>query len=126
MTQDGLEIAVMGNLNAIGLDSAKAHDLAEKLNDLVGKLLHFLPKCKRLSLEYQRRKRFLNYSVKFEELYNDLIIKIDDIAERILTLGKAPNHKYSDYIMSSEIKESNEGSDGKKAISLKYWRLSKF
>ena len=55
--------------------------------------------------------------MKFEELYNDLFIKIDEVAERILTLGYEPNHKFTDYLKISGIKESNETSDGKKAIT---------
>jgi starvation-inducible DNA-binding protein len=54
--------------------------------------------------------------VKFEELYNDLILKIDEVAERILTLGYTPNHNYSEYRAISEIKESVQVSDGIKAV----------
>ncbi len=54
--------------------------------------------------------------LKFEELYNDLLLKIDEIAERILTLGHAPNHRYSDYRKSSKIEESSQVSDGAKAV----------
>ena len=54
--------------------------------------------------------------MKFEELYNDLFIKIDEVAERILTLGYAPKHRYSDYKNGSKIAESAEVSDGMKAV----------
>jgi starvation-inducible DNA-binding protein len=37
-----------------------------------------------------RGEKFFELHVKFEELYDDLIIKIDEIAERILTLGYNP------------------------------------
>lgn len=43
--------------------------------------------------------------------------KSKEVAERILTLGYAPEHKFSDYLKSALIQESNEVSDGKKAIS---------
>ncbi|MDZ7765816.1 MAG: ferritin-like domain-containing protein [Melioribacteraceae bacterium] len=46
-----------------------------------------------------------------------MFIKIDEVAERILTLGHSPNHRYSDYKTSSEIVESKEVSDGMKAVS---------
>ena len=45
-----------------------------------------------------------------------MLLKIDEIAERILTLGYTPNHRYSDYKSVSEIKESEEVSDGRKAV----------
>lgn len=105
----------MGNLNAIGLDSVKASELAEKLNDLLANYSVFYQNVRGYHWNIKGDK-FFELHVKFEELYNELIIKIDDIAERILTLGKAPNHRYSDYIMISEIKESLEGKDGRKAV----------
>ena len=42
--------------------------------------------------------KFFELHLKFEELYNDLILKIDEIAERILTLGHTPVHSYSEYL----------------------------
>lgn len=45
-----------------------------------------------------------------------MLLKIDEIAERILTLGHSPNHKYSDYKNVSKIVESNQVSDGLKAV----------
>lgn len=106
----------MGNLNAIGLDNVKVNELAEKLNDLLANYSIFYQNVRGYHWNIKGEK-FFELHVKFEELYNDLIIKIDDIAERILTLGKIPNHKYSDYIMISEIKESIEGRDGRIAIN---------
>jgi starvation-inducible DNA-binding protein len=49
-------------------------------------------------------------------LYNDLFIKIDEVAERILTLGYSPKHRFSDYKNESKIDESAEVSDGMKAV----------
>jgi starvation-inducible DNA-binding protein len=54
--------------------------------------------------------------LKFEELYNDLVLKIDEVAERILTLGHSPNHKYSDYKKEAKITEAGKVTDGKKAV----------
>ena len=53
---------------------------------------------------------------KFEELYNDLLLKVDEVAERILTLGYTPLHTFSDYIETSTIGEAKNISDGRKAI----------
>ena len=63
-----------------------------------------------------RGRNFFELHLKFEELYNDLVLKIDEIAERILTLGHAPVHTYSDYKKQSTIKESALTHDGKKAM----------
>ena len=44
------------------------------------------------------------------------ILKIDEIAERILTLGYTPHHNFSDYQKLSTIQESKEVTDGNKCI----------
>jgi starvation-inducible DNA-binding protein len=42
--------------------------------------------------------------VKFEELYNDSQLKIDLIAERVLTLGGKPLHTFlEDYIVHNQL-----------------------
>ena len=53
---------------------------------------------------------------KFEELYDDLLLKIDEIAERVLTPGHRPAHAYSTYIERSEVPERKDVSDGKEAM----------
>jgi starvation-inducible DNA-binding protein len=63
-------------------------------------------------------EKFFELHLKFEELYNDLLLKIDELAERILTLGHSPNHNYSDYRTTSKIKESSAVSDGIEAIEV--------
>jgi starvation-inducible DNA-binding protein len=43
-------------------------------------------------------------------------VKIDDVAERILTLGSIPDHRYSNYVKGAAIKESQQVADGYKAV----------
>ncbi len=50
-------------------------------------------------------KNFFDLHIKFEELYNDARLKIDEIAERILTLRFHPLSKVSHYLNISNIKE---------------------
>lgn len=50
-------------------------------------------------------KNFFELHGKFEELYNDARSKIDEIAERVLTLRYHPISRYSDYIQIASIKE---------------------
>ncbi|MDN3687563.1 Dps family protein [Cyclobacterium jeungdonense] len=59
--------------------------------------------------------KFFKLYLKFEEFYTDLQVKIDDIAERILTLGHAPQHRYSKYQDSSAIKVSQEVNQANKS-----------
>lgn len=51
-------------------------------------------------------KSFFDLHEKFEELYEDAKLKVDEIAERILTLRHQPLSNYSDYLKSANIKES--------------------
>lgn len=48
---------------------------------------------------------FFTLHVKFEELYTEAQTTIDEIAERVLTLGKPPHSRFADYINESRIKE---------------------
>ena len=105
----------MNNINAIGLDNDKAKHLAEKLNELLANYSIFYQNTRGYHWNIKGEK-FFELHLKFEELYNDLLLKIDEIAERILTLGHTPKHNYSDYRTSSKIKESEFVSDGVKAV----------
>lgn len=106
----------MNKLNAIGLDSEKSAKLAGKLSELLANYSVFYQNVRGYHWNIKGQK-FFELHLKFEELYNDLQLKIDEVAERILTLGHAPNHRYSDYTKSSAIVESSEVSDGMKAVS---------
>lgn len=50
-------------------------------------------------------QNFFTLHLKFEELYTNAQLTIDEIAERVLTLGKAPHSRFEDYIRVSTIKE---------------------
>ena len=102
-------------LNPIGLDIKKSKTLAKKLNLLLANYSIFYQNTRGYHWNIKGEK-FFELHLKFEELYNDLLLKIDEVAERILTLGHTPNHRYSDYESVSEIKESKEVSDGMKAV----------
>lgn len=105
----------MDNLNAIGLNQDKAKNLAEQLNLLLANYSIFYQNTRGYHWNIKGDK-FFELHVKFEELYNDLLPKIDEVAERILTLGQTPEHQYSSYKEMAEIQESNKVSDGKQAV----------
>lgn len=105
----------MASVNAIGLDKAKAQKLAGKLQELLANYSLFYQNTRGYHWNIKGEK-FFELHLKFEELYNDLVLKIDEVAERILTLGFAPAHRYSEYARKSAIKESKEVSDGIKAV----------
>ncbi|MBS1551617.1 MAG: DNA starvation/stationary phase protection protein [Bacteroidetes bacterium] len=105
----------MKNLNAIGLDIKKSKKLSERLNELLANYSIFYQNTRGYHWNI-RGEKFFELHLKFEELYNDLFLKIDEVAERILTLGDAPRHKYTDYKKVSAISESSQVSDGIKAV----------
>ena len=105
----------MNNTNRIGIDNNKAKHLAEKLNELLANYSIFYQNTRGYHWNIKGEK-FFELHLKFEELYNDLLLKIDEVAERILTLGHTPKHNYADYRTTSKIKESAQVSDGIKAI----------
>jgi len=105
----------MSNLNNIGLDKKKSEKLSEKLSVLLASYTVFYQNTRGYHWNI-KGKSFFELHIKFEELYNDLFIKIDDVAERILTLGFTPEHRYSEYIPKSVIKESGKVYNGEKAV----------
>ena len=106
----------MAKSTSIGLDKGSSTRLAEKLNVLLANYSLFYQNTRGFHWNIKGEK-FFELHAKFEELYNDLLLKIDEVAERILTLGYTPQHSYSAYTKMSDIKESREVSDGKLAVS---------
>lgn len=102
-------------MNSIGLDKTKSEQLAVKLNKLLANYSIFYQNTRGYHWNIKGEK-FFELHVKFEELYNDLFLKIDEVAERILTLGFTPEHNYSQYSQTSDIKESKNVSDGIKSV----------
>lgn len=105
----------MNTINSIGLSTKKATELANKLNDLLANYSMFYQNVRGYHWNI-KGKAFFELHVKFEELYNDLFLKIDEVAERILTLGLTPNHTFTAYNKLASVKESNEVSEGAKAV----------
>ena len=105
----------MAKKNLIGLDADKTAVLANELNILLANYQLFYINARGFHWNITGNK-FFELHVKFEELYNDALIKVDEIAERVLTLGQTPLHTFSDYIKYSHIKESKNISDGEKAV----------
>ncbi|MBL7832534.1 MAG: DNA starvation/stationary phase protection protein [Ignavibacteria bacterium] len=101
--------------NQIGLDTRLTEKLAASLNDLLANYQVFYMNARGFHWNIKGDK-FFELHLKFEELYNDALIKIDEIAERILTLGYVPVHSFSQYIKVSKIQERNNVTDGRVAV----------
>ena len=107
----------MENTNQIGLDATQEKNLSGKLNDLLANYQVFYTNTRGLHWNIAGEK-FFELHVKFEELYTDALVKVDEIAERILTIGGTPMHRFTDYVETSTIPESAKITEGREAVQL--------
>ena len=103
-------------MNQIGLNQKHAEKLINQLNDLLSNYQTFYMNVRCFHWNI-KGNNFFELHLKFEELYNDLLLKVDEIAERVLTLGAQPIHSYSEYLKISDIKEVVNFTDSKKTIT---------
>ena len=101
--------------NLIGLDLAQSDALIDNLNDLLANYAVFYMNVRGFHWNI-RGAQFFELHLKFQELYENLVVKIDDIAERVLTLGGKPTHAYSDFLEETNIPEVSNISDGRDAV----------
>jgi len=101
---------------AIGLDPKTSKKLAQSLNTLLANYSVFYMNVRGFHWNITGQN-FFELHLKFEELYTDLLLKIDEIAERVLTLGHTPLHSYADFHKAAHIIAVTNVSDGKKAMS---------
>lgn len=102
--------------NLIGLSSSNSKELAEALNMLLANYQVFYINARSFHWNIKGDK-FFELHAKFEELYNDALVKIDEIAERILTLGFTPFHTFTDFLAHASIKEAPGLSDGEETVT---------
>lgn len=103
-------------MNRIGLDKTEAQQLAKQLNDLLANYQLFYMNL-RASHWNIKGEKFFELHAKFEELYDETLLKVDEIAERILTLGEEPAHTFSKYLELSEIKEQEGLNDAHSTVN---------
>lgn len=93
------------------LSARDAAGIASDLNVLLSSYQVFYMNTRGFHWNIQGRS-FFELHLKFEELYNDLQLKIDEVAERILTLGYTPVHTFSACLEQSRIPELSDITDG--------------
>ncbi|HLV69273.1 MAG TPA: Dps family protein [Xanthomarina sp.] len=104
-------------LNSIGLNQNKAKDLAKDLNGLLANFQIYYQNLRGIHWNI-KGKRFFDLHIKFEELYTDANLKVDEIAERILTLGETPLHTFEDYSKLAKVPVGKNISQDEKAVRL--------
>lgn len=99
----------------IGLDTVQSQALAAELNKLLASYQILYMNVRGFHWNI-RGNQFFELHLKFEEIYNDLLLKVDALAERILTLDGVPMHSFSDYLKVSAIPEQKGLHDGRACV----------
>jgi len=93
-------------MSYLGLDEKKTTKTVQELNILLADYHIYYQKLRNFHWNVIG-KNFFDLHEKFEELYDDAKLKVDEIAERILTLRFQPTSNLSDYLKASNLKESS-------------------
>ena len=104
-------------LNTIGLDTKTTEDLASDLNQLLANFQLYYQNLRGIHWNIKGRA-FFDLHVKFEELYTDANVKVDEVAERILTLGVTPLHTFEDYTKAAKVPVGKNVSKDTEAVQL--------
>ena len=103
--------------NSIGLDTKQTQEIAGNLNSLLANFQIYYQNLRGIHWNI-KGKRFFDLHVKFEELYTDANVKVDEIAERILTLGATPLHTFEDYTKTATVPVGKNISQDEKSVRL--------
>lgn len=92
-------------MNYLGIEKEKLEPIVIGLNVLLANYQIYYQNLRSFHWHVEGHNFFELHSI-FEELYDDAKIKIDDIAERILTLRFYPKGNLSDYLQLASIPEA--------------------
>lgn len=103
--------------NSIGLNTNKTKEISNDLNILLANFQIYYQNLRGIHWNI-RGKRFFDLHPKFEELYTDANLKVDEIAERVLTLGATPLHTFEDYSKAAKVPVGKNISEDEIAVQL--------
>ncbi|PVW15772.1 Dps family protein [Marixanthomonas spongiae] len=104
-------------MSYLNLDKEKINATAKELNVLLADYHLYYQKLRNFHWNIVGRN-FFDLHEKFEEMYDDAKLKVDEIAERILTLRFQPVSNYTDYLEMSNLKESPSRTDDTKMVKI--------
>lgn len=105
----------MRTLDFLHLDETRVANVVSSLNQLLADFQVYYTNLRGFHWNIKGHKFFMLHS-KFEEMYNDAANKVDEIAERILTLGGNPENRFSEYLKIAKLKEVSNVASGNEAI----------
>jgi starvation-inducible DNA-binding protein len=103
-------------MNYLNLDTSKTKDTVKELNILLADYHLYYQKLRNFHWNIIGQN-FFDLHEKFEEMYDDAKVKIDEIAERILTLRFQPESNFTDYLKMSNLSESSSEIEDHQMVS---------
>lgn len=107
----------MKTLDFLNLNNTQTENVVNALHDLLADFQVHYTNLRGFHWNIKGRG-FFTLHEKFESMYNDTAEKIDEIAERILTLGGTPENRFSEYLNQSSIAEVSNVVCGGEAINV--------
>jgi starvation-inducible DNA-binding protein len=92
-------------MNYLGLESKGIEKVSKELNTILSCYHVYYQNLRNFHWNVEG-KNFFDMHHLFEDMYNDAKVKIDEIAERILTIRQKPLANMSDYLEHSKVKEA--------------------
>ena len=107
----------METLDYITLNKKGIVPVVEELQKLLADIQVFYTNLRGFHWNVKGKQFFMLHE-KFEEIYDYMNEKADEVAERILMLGHTPANNYSEYLKISEIKEVSGVTEGKAILGM--------
>ncbi|MFK8007558.1 MAG: Dps family protein [Saprospiraceae bacterium] len=103
------------NMNYLGFEKEKVTPVVSELNTLLSNYHIYYQNLRNFHWNIQG-ENFFDLHSQFENLYNDARLKIDEIAERILTLRHRPLSQLADYLTIAKISEATLIQEDRKMV----------
>lgn len=103
-------------MNYLNLDKTKTKDTVKELNILLSDYHMHYQKLRNFHWNIVGHN-FFDLHEQFEVMYDDAKLKVDEIAERILTLRSYPESNLSTYLKLSNLKESTSDKEDVEMVS---------
>ncbi len=91
-------------MNYLGFKPEKIESTVDQLNQLLCNYQVYYQNLRNYHWNISG-EHFFDLHIKFEGLYNEAKLNIDEIAERVLTLRKKPTSTLAEYLENADIKE---------------------
>ncbi|MCC8172080.1 MAG: DNA starvation/stationary phase protection protein [Parabacteroides sp.] len=105
----------VNTLDYIGLPGAEIQKITDALQQLLADYQVFYANLRGFHWHVQG-KQFFTLHVQLEKMYNTAAEIVDEIAERILTLGAVPENKFSAYLEQTTLKEVSGVTSGEDIV----------